>query len=167
MPAGSFDALERRMTLLFGEEALGAQTSLRLGKTLQLAQQIQEQALQNGEEMLEQAKQHLETLAARRARLLERAHGGGDWSDMDEIHEQLGEVADELSDQLDEVSDAFITWLESQRTELEEQHHGQFTGTRDWRVFQRWTESQIDKAREFADALIEQFDEESAIIAQT
>ena len=167
MPAGSFDALERQMVFLFGDEALGTQTSIHLGKAFQLAQQFQDQALQNCEEMMEQAKQHLETLASRRARLLERAHGGGDWGDMDEIREQLGDIAGELSDRLDEVADAFITWLESQRTEMEEQHQSQLAGTRDWSVFQRWTESQIDKAREFADALLGQLDEEATIIAQT
>ena len=167
MPADSFDALEHRMNDLFGDEALGAQTSVRLGKALQLAEQFQEQALQNCEEMLEQAKQHLETLAARRARLLERAHSGGDWGDMDETRELLGEIAGELSDRLAEVAEAFISWLENQRTEMEEEHQTQLAGTRDWRVFQGWIESQIDRAREFADALIEQLDEEAAIIAQT
>ena len=41
MPVDSFDALEHRMNDLFGDEALGAQTSVRLGKTLQLAEQFQ------------------------------------------------------------------------------------------------------------------------------
>jgi hypothetical protein len=168
MPSDTLEALELRMRDNYGEDSLTAEDQARLGRTFALAQQFQEQALLNCEEMLTQAKRHLATLATRRSKIMQRRRvgGGGDWTDMDEVREQLGEIADELSDQLDEVAEAFVVWLESQRTELEEENQDELAGTRDWRAFQRWIEAKIDSAQDFADALIEQFDEEAAIVAQ-
>lgn len=167
MPTESLDMLEHRIADLYGEESLAGEIVERLGRAYPLAQQFQERAQQYSEELFAQAKRALEALTSRRAKLLERFRVGGDWGDMDEVREQLEEMADELADQLGEATEAYMDLLETQRTEIEEQHQKELTGTRDWRVFQHWIDEKMDLAQELADALIEQFEEESAIFSRT
>lgn len=167
MSVETLETLERRITEQFGEEILAGSITERLGQAYPLAQRFQEQALQNSEELFDQSKQLLEALALRRAKLLERFRAGGDWGDTDEAREQLQEMADEMSDQLGEASETYIELLEALRTELEEQNQASLAGTRDWRVFQRFLDEKMDQAQDFAESLIELFDEEIAVISQT
>lgn len=167
MPARGSGTLHQQIMDTYSEEALQDEMMNKLGATMTLARQFQDGAMRNFEKLLAQMQHSISQLVSRRAKLLERLPAGRDWTDMEDIHERLGDQADELSDELAEMGEALVTWLENQRIELEEKHAAELAALPEWRILTRWMDEQLDKAQEFADAILEQFDARAATISQS
>jgi len=166
MSTDRFGALHQRIQRLFGEESFGDRESKLLGDVFDLAQQFRETALQQGEALLDQAEECLVKLVAHRAKLVQHSSSGASWEDLEDVREKVTGLADEYSDELAEHAEELISLLEDRRADLEENNQARFAGSREWARFERWVEARMERTREFAEELVEQFDEEAAEISQ-